>query len=177
MSEFTESDVAARALCPHGDQRRFCAACAALLPCGHPPTASGVCGIPWCGQGDDVPEALIQEECVRFMSEDGWRHLRTDPVSNRSQGRGFGEPGMSDSQFSRPALSETARAEGWCQLLYVEFKCGRNKAQKHQIEWATKERARGFLVWIANETFPATVEGFKEFYAEKSGLMRRPRWW
>jgi hypothetical protein len=29
---------------------------------------------------------------------------------------------------------------------------------------------------VANETFPATVDGFREHYA-KSGLMRRPKWW
>ena len=121
-------------------------------------------------------ESLIEAECTKLLEQDGWRALRTDPVSDRKRGAGFGELSMADHQYTRPALSDTARKEGWCQLLYVEFKRGKQRATKAQIAWHERERARGFVTWIANEDFPATVEGFREHYA-KSGLMRRPKWW
>jgi hypothetical protein len=61
-------------------------------------------------------------------------------------------------------------------VLWVEFKRGKEKAGSHQVAWHAKERARGALTWIANEDFPATVDGFRSHY-EKSGLMRREKWW
>ena len=62
------------------------------------------------------------------------------------------------------------------QLLWIEFKAGKKGAQKHQLEWHAKERALGFVTLIANEDFPATIDGFKNWY-EKSGYMRRDKWW
>jgi hypothetical protein len=130
---------------------------------------------------DDEPEALIELECARFMAEDGWRGLKTNPVSRKSRGAGFGEPGMADFEFIRPALPGFPGAahrsqEAWCQLLWIEFKAGKKGAQKHQLEWHAKERALGFVTLIANEDFPATIDGFKNWY-EKSGYMRRDKWW
>ena len=143
---------------------------------------------------DNPPEALIQEECEKFMEEDSWRVLRTEPVSNRSRRKGFGELGMADSLFIRYRAGtvynpNTREAEAWmrrilgpafvaagCQLVWIEWKAGNGKPKKHQLEWHTKERARGALTWIASVDFPASVEGFREFYAA-SGLMRRARWW
>jgi hypothetical protein len=61
-------------------------------------------------------------------------------------------------------------------MLWCEFKTANKKAGKRQLAWHALERARGFTVWVANETFPATVDGFREHYA-KSGLMRRSKWW
>jgi hypothetical protein len=141
------------------------------------PACGGTGQIPDASEkAPDVAEAAIEAECTKILEEDGWRALRTDPVSDRGRGKGFGEVGMADAQFSRPATSEVARKAGWCQLLYVEFKTGRNRARAHQIKWHRDERARGFLTWIANEDFPATVDGFREYYAS-SGLMRRDKWW
>lgn len=119
----------------------------------------------------ELRESLIQEECAKFMEADGWRYLKTDPVSDRSRGKGFGELGMADALFLRPPWVHPR-----CDVLWVEFKAGREGAKKHQTEWHTKERARGFMTWIANEDFTATVEGFRDHYA-KSGLMRRSKWW
>ena len=125
------------------------------------------------------PEYMIEAECTRLLEQDGWRALRTDPVSDRGRGKGFGELGMADALFLREC-SPTAERAGlqppWGQILWVEFKAGRATAKKHQVEWHRNERARGFRTWIANEDFPATVEGFREHYAA-SGLMRRKRWW
>jgi len=106
------------------------------------------------------------------MIEDGWSVLRTDPVSDRGRAKGFGTPGMADVMFSRPAASEEQRKLGWCQVLHVEFKTGRNQATKTQQAWHRDQRAMGFLTWIANTDFPATLQGFRNYY-EQSQLMRR----
>lgn len=121
---------------------------------------------------EDVRESLIQMECTRFLQADGWRALQTSPVSNRGRATGFGEVGMCDHLYLRPRAAEPY----CCDVLWCEFKSANKKAKKHQRAWHAVERARGFSVWVANETFPATVEGFREHYA-RSGLMRRVRWW
>lgn len=133
----------------------------------------GVAVVPQSATADDFPESLIEAECTKLLEEDGWRALRTDPVSDRARGKGFGEAGMADHWFARPLPSAGPYA---CEMLWCEFKAGSNTAKKHQILWHHRERARGFQTWIANEDFPATIEGFKAHYAA-SGLMRRLKWW
>lgn len=127
-------------------------------------------------QPNELREAFIQEECAKFMEADGWRYLRTDPVSDRGRGKGFGELGMADALFLRPLSGSGVWTGYTVELLWCEFKAGREVAKKHQLEWHAKERARGFMTWISNEDFPATVEGFRQKYAA-SGLMRRSKWW
>lgn len=122
---------------------------------------------------DNRPEAAIQEECVQLLVEDGWRALRTDPVSDRGRAKGFGEPGMADYLLLRYGRCwDYAGGE----ILWIEFKSSRGKPAKHQIAWHTRERARGAMTLVAGVDFPASVAGFREWYAD-SGLMRRARWW
>ena len=138
----------------------------------------------------EILESSIQRECVKLLEQDGWRALRTDPVSDRGRGKGFGELGMADYLFVRydgmsnvleisepiPEATEVC-VQSLCQVLWVEFKRPRGGVvSKSQTDWHNKERARGALTWIASQDFPATVEGFREHY-EASGLMRRERWW
>ena len=147
---------------------------------------------------DNLREAAIEAECTKLLAEDGWRPLRTDPVSDRARGKGFGELGMADHQYIRylpelsavvckgadtvvgrfvlEAVAEQARGLALAQVLWIEFKRPGKKPKKHQRAWHDKERARGALTKIAGEDFPATVQGFKDWY-ETSGLMRRARWW
>jgi hypothetical protein len=123
-------------------------------------------------------EAKIEAECTKLLEEDGWRPLRTDPVSDRGRGKGFGELGMADHLYLRydsdPLHGPGDNCRG--QILWIEFKRPGEKAAKHQIAWHVRERARGALTKIAGEDFPATVQGFKDWY-ENSGLMWRARWW
>jgi hypothetical protein len=134
-------------------------------------------------------EAGIQSLCVEFMQQDGWRPLRTDPVSDRGRGKGFGELGMPDYlfirydgmdnvlEFAEPVDSATEICvAALCQIIWIEWKSYRGEVKKHQRAWHIAERARGALVWVATEDFPPTVDGFREYYAA-SGLMRRARWW
>ncbi len=120
------------------------------------------------------PEHLIEAECTRLLVQDGWRPLRTDPVSDRGRGKGFGELGMADHLYIRYEKSwdkEWAPAMCDAQVLWIEFKSAKGKPSKDQTKWHTIERARGALTWIASEDFPASVAGFVEHY-RKSGLNR-----
>ena len=134
-------------------------------------------------------EAQIEAECTKLLAEDGWRPLRTDPVSDRGRGKGFGELGMADHLYIRywgqcvhrkpQAHDQRCNASHLAsgnEIMWIEFKRPGEKPAKHQIAWHAKERSRGALTLIAGEDFPATVEGFKDWY-ENSGLMRRARWW
>ncbi len=58
-----------------------------------------------------------------------------------------------------------------CEVMWIEFKSSKGKLQKHQLEWITKERARGALVVVAGMEFGASVDGFRDWY-RNSGLCR-----
>lgn len=119
-----------------------------------------------------ISEADVQQAVVTMLELDGWRSIRTDPVSNRGRGKGFGEPGMPDYLFIRYLYRET----GWeclettsaaaTQILWVEFKAAGKKRKLHQTTWHDRERARGALVM----TFDS-VDAAREWY-KTSGLMR-----
>lgn len=137
-------------------------------------------------------ERQIQETCSQFLELDGWRRLRTDPVSDRSRGKGFGELGMADMLYIRyrwRAMWNPAAKEGpeaIAEILWVEYKRERGgngkralftkaeKAKIHQLQWIAAERARGAMVLLAGVDFPASIEGFQKWYWE-SGLARRVR--
>jgi hypothetical protein len=134
-------------------------------------------------------EKDLQEACARVLELDGWRRLRTDPVSRREWGKGFGEPGMADDLFIRYLFTvESWQAEysgfdrSTAEVLWVEWKRLRpskrgytwgkaTKAAIHQQAWHALERKRGALTLIAGEDFQATTDGFIAWYRE-SGLMR-----
>lgn len=134
-------------------------------------------------------EKHIQKTCTEFLALDGWRPLRTDPVSDRSRGKGFGELGMADHLYIRYGYFQSAAGSRnikrcvaevmWCEWKRERGGTGKKalftraeKAKIHQRGWIAAERARGALVLLAGEDFPATIEGFCEFYAQ-SGLQRR----
>jgi hypothetical protein len=134
-----------------------------------------------------LSEAHIQRTCTEFLELDGWRPLRTDPVSDRSHGKGFGEPGMADHLYIRyldPADFEEHEKKRWAEVLWVEYKRQRGgngkralftkaeKAKIHQTAWHAQERARGALTIILGEDCVASIEGFMDWYA-KSGLLRK----
>lgn len=138
-----------------------------------------------------VTEAQIQKTCEDFLNLDGWRALRTDPVSDRSRGKGFGELGMADMLYIRyglPMLRRNFRgtcadAQSVAQVLWIEYKrqrggnCKRalytraEKANIHQRAWIEAERERGALVLLVGEDCPATIEGVQAWYIG-SGLLR-----
>lgn len=132
-------------------------------------------------------EADIQHTCTQYLALDGWRALRTDPVSDRRRGKGFGEVGMADHLYIRylqhgypPDLAHGLHQ--LAEVMWIEWKrLDRfskrehywlpTKAGEHQRNWHKAESARGAFTLIAGEDFPATIEGFLEWYG-KSGLCR-----
>lgn len=130
-----------------------------------------------------LSEAAIQQTCAEFMALDGWRALKTDPCSDKSRGKGFGETGMADHLFIRYSSTESrerGKARGFdlvdSEVLWVEFKKldrhGRpTKPTQKQLDWHATERNRGALTVIAGVDFPATIEGFQAWY-NGSGLKR-----
>ncbi len=125
-----------------------------------------------------LSERDVERTCTDFLALDGWRPLKTDPCSDRSRAKGFGEKGMADHLYIRyidPSFPE--RLHIMAEVLWVEWKrLERNGkptlAAPHQRLWQAAERKRGALVLLAGEDFPATIEGFQEWY-RNSGLLRR----
>lgn len=136
----------------------------------------------------NISEATIQKTCSDFLALDGWRRIRTDMKQLR--GMGVQEPGMADDLYIRyiPALmcSRCPTVSGGCSncrsaasVLWVEWKRmtswdAPTKATKLQVAWHEAERARGALTLIAGIDFPASIEGFMEWY-KGSGLSRNLR--
>lgn len=124
-----------------------------------------------------LTEAQIEKACSDILSWDGWRSLKTDPVSRREWGKGFGEPGMADRlyirfMFTNPMWLDNHLGRSAARVMWIEWKSARGKPKPHQTRWHEAERARGALTLIAGVDFPASIEGFTEWY-KRSGLMRR----
>jgi hypothetical protein len=114
-----------------------------------------------------VSEARIEAECCELLTRDGWRVLKTDPVSDRGRGKGFGEPGMADTL----ALRYSRESSAGCECLWLEWKHPGGRVRKHQVAWHIRERSRGAMTAIAGTDFPASVAGFAGWY-RASGLAR-----
>lgn len=139
-------------------------------------------------------EKSIREACADILILDGWRRLPMEQNFSEKKRKTVGEPGMADDLFIRygpGVLPETGhissdawRMIGGCaQVMWVEWKrllpvkrgktWGRaTKASNEQKAWHALERSRGALTLIAGEDFPASVDGFRDFY-KASGLARR----
>ena len=115
-----------------------------------------------------ISEADIEETCSDWLALDGWRRLKTNPCSDRSRGKGFGELGMADDLYIR-YQDGSGRRVFWTDVMWIEWKSARGQLSPHQRAWATAERLRGALVLIAGIDFPASIEGFQDWYRE-SGL-------
>lgn len=126
-------------------------------------------------------EAKIASDCINILVQDGWRYLKTDPVSRRAWGKGFGEVGMADGLFIRYLgftssggflACSTPSTQSCADLAWIEWKREDGKPADHQSRWHEQERALGALTLIAGVDFPATVEGFMGWY-KASGLQRK----
>lgn len=133
-----------------------------------------------------VPKVLeknIEQAITDLLALDGWRPLKTDPVSDRARGKGFGELGMADHLYIRyrdPAITRDFQTDlplhtdqlSRAEVLWIEHKRPKGVTAQHQKEWHAAERARGALTLIAGADFPASVDGFWGWY-RASGLMRK----
>lgn len=88
-------------------------------------------------------EKHLQEACARILELDGWRRLRTDPVSRRDWGKGFGEPGMADDLFLRYCDADSYGSPHdphvMAEVLWVEWK--RLRPSKRGTIWQRETRA------------------------------------
>ena len=121
-------------------------------------------------------ETDVERACVRLLELDGWIVRKQEQNFSKKKKKSVGEKGMADRlcvRYGGPPHAE---------VLYIEFKrlvpSKRGKvwprstrAAIHQKAWIAVERKRGALVWLAGEDFPASIEGFREFY-RNSGLCR-----
>ncbi len=129
-----------------------------------------------------ISEASIQDTCAEWLALDGWlRRIKTD--LRHLRGMGVQEKGIPDDCFIRYTPRDEARefAPGnWtrffdqsrAQVIWIEWKSRDGVIGQKQAEWHQLERARGALVVVAKQDFPATVEGFQDWY-RKSGLLQR----
>jgi len=112
-----------------------------------------------------------------MLALDGWRPLKTNPCSDRSRAKGFGEEGMADVLYIRPLnnadpnvpVPDTSRRmyDPVCQVMWIEWKKKTGRAARHQLDWHRAERAKGIFTAIAGRDFPASIEGFWAFYNER----------
>jgi hypothetical protein len=121
-----------------------------------------------------IQEKHIEQTCSEWLELDGWRTLKTDPVSRKEWGKGFGELGMADRLYIRyeKQTSPPSMDTGTSQVIWIEWKSRDGKLKLHQQDWHVAERCRGAVTLIAGKTFPASIEGFQNWYRQ-SGLMRR----
>jgi len=124
-------------------------------------------------------EFHIADTCSDWLALDGWRRLNTNPVSDRSRAKGFGELGMADDLYIRYRYSvedTDPTYAGWdrecADVMWVEWKKPGGKVSPHQKAWHLAERGRGALVVVATEDFLPSIEGFQVWY-RASGLMRK----
>lgn len=126
-------------------------------------------------------ERDIERACSQLLQLDNWRVIVTDPPQLR--GLGVSEKGIPDRLFLRyyPNTKFFARGDrdtllgpySACEVLWCEFKRPGGKASAYQKAWHLLERKRGALVILAGQDFPASYEGFLDWY-RGSGLNRRP---
>ena len=134
-----------------------------------------------------LKEREIAKTCSDFLELDSWRPIKMEPISRREWGKGTGEAGQPDylyiryryrsvavmgHRFGCPCCHGPYTRMADVDVLWVEWKSPTGKPKPHQLAWHRAERARGALTLIAGVDFPATFEGFRDFY-QKSGLARR----
>lgn len=128
-----------------------------------------------------VPEANIEQTCTQLLEWDGWRSFKMEENFSERKKKRTGEPGMADRLYIRygslsnvnlGTIPEPAFRSGHCEVMWIEWKALDGKRSNAQADWHDAERALGALVLCAGINFPASIEGFREWY-KKSGLMRR----
>ena len=123
-----------------------------------------------------IAESHIEQTVTELLEWDDWRAIRTDPVSDRRRGKGFGEIGMPDHLYIRylhgdriefPGHSTAVLKAPASEALWIEFKRKGKSPKPHQLVWHDSERKRGALVLVVDD-----IDKFIAWYAG-SGLKRR----
>ena len=142
---------------------------------GHPPPPAAAPQPASARRGtpkDETPESEVEAGITALLREDGWRALKTDPVSDKGRGKGFGEFGMADYLYIRYVYPLHSMRRWSAEVLWVEHKRPHgSRIAQNQLDWHKIERDRGALTLIAGVDFEPTVSGFRDWYS-KSGLRR-----
>lgn len=125
-----------------------------------------------------VPEANIEQTCTQLLEWDSWRSMKMEENFSERKKKRTGEPGMCDRFYIRYGLhprgvvNPGGAYHSWAEHIWIEWKALDGKPSATQAWWQEREKERGALVLCAGIDFPASIEGFREWY-RKSGLMRR----
>jgi len=122
-----------------------------------------------------ILEKDIERAIVDILTLDDWRCFKMEQQFSEKKTKLIGEKGMPDQLCIRYGFcqyTEEGPATRSVELMWIEVKRKGGQAGEHQKLWHLLERKRGALVLVAGYDFPASVDGFREFY-KKSGLMRR----
>ena len=120
-----------------------------------------------------LTEAHIEQTVTQYLELDGWRSIKTDPVSRKEWGKGFGELGMADRLYIRYDARivhdhETSDVkQPGAQVIWIEFKRKGLRPLPEQKAWIDAEMKRGAVVLVVDD-----IDGFEQWY-RRSGLMRR----
>ena len=112
-----------------------------------------------------LSEAHIERQISDWLALDGWRAIKTEASATSPRG-GKCEAGTPDVLYIRYS------PKPYAEVMWIEHKAGSRLATEIQHRWHAKERVRGALVVVANEDFPASLEGFHRWY-RGSGLLQR----
>lgn len=132
-----------------------------------------------------LKEKQIQKTITDLLRVEGWRVFEFEQQWSDKKRKTVGEGGMPDVLAIRYRAGERLDAVSilrsisvpldqvlWVELKRVDRRGKTTKASQKQMDWHRDERARGALTLIAGVDFPATIEGFIEWY-KSSGLARR----
>jgi hypothetical protein len=112
-----------------------------------------------------LSERDIERTIREYLEWDGWRVFHFEQNFSERKRKVVGEPGMPDLLCIRYGRDGD-------HVVWLELKAPTGKPRKAQMLWCAAERQRGATAFIAGRDFPATIEGFQQWY-RASGLMRR----
>jgi len=121
-----------------------------------------------------VSEADIERTCTELLELDGWRSFKMEENFSERKMKRTGEKGMPDRLYLRYNWAYEFRVtyrRVIADVLWIEWKANGGKPSLAQRNWIAAETKRGAMVLLAGTNFPASIEGFKEWY-RNSGLMR-----
>ena len=126
-----------------------------------------------------ISEKQLQKHAEDILQLDGWRVFRPEQNFSERKRKVVGEAGAPDGLYVRYGGffhdgSDAADFMSECaaEVMWIEWKSAKGRPSTAQKIWHAAERKRGALALIAGEDFPATIDGFKEWY-KNSGLMRK----
>ncbi len=119
-------------------------------------------------------ESDIQRTCEDILKWDGWRIFRIEKNFSEKKQKATGELGAPDALCIRYRTFPQGFASfaGHAEVMWIEWKALNGIPSCEQQLWHRAQLKLGALVLCAGINFPATIDGFKQWYAA-SGLQRR----